>query len=191
MKKIISIMLIAILVFTASVIAEEEAIVDKVVYVEAWSDNEETGHKAIDAIDGNITTRWCAQLFDETPCQLVLTFDKAYSFNTMNIAFNKPMARSYYFTLAISMDGENWEMVPCEEEYFISDVAYSNGEFSEIVLPETITAQYLKFFGYGYYDFDEDAMKFGATDPNNGGPLSWFSFFEIDIPVVDETAPIE
>lgn len=193
MKKLCAIVTIAILLIACCAVAYMESEVEgevadyeKVVIVEAASDNAQQNNKVIHAIDGDILTRWCAELYDDTGAEIVLTFDKEYSFNTLFIAFNKPQTRSYRFTAAISLDGENWEMI--SEEPFDAPTAFANGEFSEVVLPETVTAKYLKFVGYGYTDLDTEEWFGGATDPNNGGPLSWFSFWEINIPVVE--APV-
>ncbi len=129
-------------------------------------------------IDGDIATRWAAEVTDKNdPCWAIFDLGEVYELDVIGLSFFRDNMRQTEFELQVSVDGE--EYVSAIERGF------TPGESEEVVYYTLggVEARYVKLIGYGntspatniMYWFSPTEVEFykvgegGVTEPSEPG----------------------
>ncbi len=106
---------------------------------------EQSGNEAVHMLTRDLTTRWSAQVEDESsPVYADIYLGGLYDLHTIGLAFYNGASRNSRFAVSVSEDGEDWIQ--------IISPRYSSGKTAstEYYSFDTITAAYVRVSGYGW-----------------------------------------
>jgi len=132
--------------------------------VEAVIDNGYSTLPVIQALDGDITTRWTSQKSGNNICEAIFDFGKTIQLTDVVLYFwgDESAYSNYIFDLLVSTDGVNWETVYDKAQS--GEVGRYTWLNTYLTLPMSEEARYVKFVGHGRYRYMTSGKQNSTID---------------------------
>ncbi len=111
---------------------------EKVIITDVASDYND-GNVEENMLDEDLSTRWSSDLDTATA---VFSLEQTYDVSSLRIAFYQGTVRQAYFSILVSVDSVNWDVV------YVGESSGSSSDL-ELFTIETATANFIKIEGYG------------------------------------------